>query len=67
MIRAAKGNQGLGKWENAATMVRLVRELIERLEEQDAITSDEITECHNVLYPYLDSLPQKVQEDLLHG
>jgi hypothetical protein len=66
-IMAARGNQGLGKWESAASMVRLVRELVERLEEAGAITGEEITQTDNVLYPFLATLPKKVQEDVRHG
>ena len=37
MIRTAKGGQGLGKWEPSAKMVRLVRELLGKLEDGEEL------------------------------
>ncbi len=66
-IKSGKGNQGLGKHEQAAKMCRLVRELEQLLEDQGLITSTDHDQIANVYYEFLATLPQKVQEDLRHG
>jgi hypothetical protein len=66
-IRCAKGDQGLGKWESAATMVRLVKELVQKLEDGEELTSGDQDQVNDILYPFIASLPKKVQEDLRQG
>jgi hypothetical protein len=66
-IRCAKGDQGLGKWESAATMVRLVKELVQKLEDGEELTSGDQDQVNNILCPFIASLPKKVQEDLKQG
>jgi hypothetical protein len=67
MIRSAKGNQGLGKWEAAARMERLVRELAERLDEAGLLEPGDDDQIMNAVYEFRATLPRKVQDDLLHG
>jgi hypothetical protein len=57
--------ESLGKWNSAAAMVRLVREMAGLLEEAGVITDH--TPIDNVLYDFLATLPRKVQDDVLHG
>jgi len=67
MIRSTQGNQRLGKWEAAATMVRLVRELQAMLQDGVELESGDENRIANAIYEFQATLPRKVQDDLLHG
>lgn len=66
-ISAAKGDQGLGKWEIHAKMVRLVRELTAKLDGGEELEKGDEDQIMNIVYQFQAILPKKVQDDLLHG
>jgi hypothetical protein len=57
----------LGKWDSAAAMVRLVRELQDRLDEAGLLAKDDPVAVDNVLYTFLATMPKKVAEEVRHG
>jgi hypothetical protein len=58
---------GLGKWDSAAAMIRLVRELQDRLDEAGLLAKDDFVAVDNVLYTFMATLPKKVSEEVRHG
>lgn len=67
MIRATKGHQGLGKWESSATLIRVVRELLQMLEDGIELEKGDDDQVMNAIYDFQATLPKKVRDDLLHG
>ena len=57
----------MGKWESHTAMVRLARDLAERLDEAGLLSPEDQTSVDNVVYSFLADLPQKVRDEVLHG
>ena len=57
----------MGKHEPAVAMVRLARDLRAAMEDQDQMTTEDMTAFDNILYAFLATLPAKVTEEVRHG
>lgn len=57
----------MGKFESHVAMVRLVRDLQQRLEENGLLSSGDSVQVDNVLYTFLSVCPKKVVNEVLHG
>lgn len=58
---------GLEKHEHAIRILRLVRDLEDRLQENGLINEGEKEQIANAYYGFLGSLPKKVSEEMRHG
>ena len=57
----------LGKYDPHAAMIRLVRELTKKLEDNELINQNDITQIDNVVYGFLSQLPKKVEKEIIEG
>ena len=57
----------MGKHDPAVAMIRLARDLRAVLEDQDQMTTEDMTAFDNILYSFLATLPAKVTEEVRHG
>jgi hypothetical protein len=57
----------MGKWEPPVNMIRLVRELQDRLEENGLLQPQETTQIDDIVYQFQASMPKKVADEVQHG
>jgi hypothetical protein len=56
----------LGKWDSSVAVVRLIRELQERLT-QDELTSKDNIDIDNIVNQFLSQVPRCVKNEVAHG
>jgi hypothetical protein len=57
----------MGKWEVHTAMIRLVRDLEQRLEDEGLLHDADHTGIDNIVYEFIAALPKKVHDEVLHG
>lgn len=66
-IKTKVGQSRMGQWDATVAMIRLVRELRDKLEELGEIDGDATNGINNVLCTFLSDCPQKVADEVREG